>query len=103
MAVTQLETFSLFCHLARTRNLTATARHFGLTRKAAHRQIALLEREFQTGLADCRGKKIQFTPAGRLCRRCGARFAETIRRLDAALLQARELAANSFHLAVCHN
>jgi DNA-binding transcriptional LysR family regulator len=31
------------------------------------------------------------------------RIAGTIRRLDAALRQARELAANSFHLAVCHN
>jgi DNA-binding transcriptional LysR family regulator len=101
MGVTQLKTFSLFCDLARTHSLTATALRFGLTRKVARRQLALLEREFKTELADCRGKKIQITPAGRLCRRCGARFAGTIRRLEAALRQARELAANEFHLAVC--
>jgi len=49
----QLETFQMFYDLAQTRSLTATARHFHLTRKAARRQLALLEREFKTGLADC--------------------------------------------------
>ena len=37
----QLETFGVFYDLAKTRSLTATARHFGLTRKAARRQFAL--------------------------------------------------------------
>ena len=98
-----LETFRFFCDLARTHSLTATALHFGLTRKAARRQLALLEREFKTELADCRRQRIQITPAGRLCRRYGARLAKTVRGLDAALRQARELAAKSFDLAVCHS
>jgi DNA-binding transcriptional LysR family regulator len=101
MGFTQLETFSLFCDLARTRSLTAIARHFGLTRKAARRQLALLEREFKTGLADCHRPKIQLTRDGRVRRRYGARMVAALRRLDAALRQAREQAANEFHLAVC--
>jgi hypothetical protein len=97
----QLETFRAFCNLAQTHRLTVTARHFGLTRKAARRQLALLERQFKTELADYPFPKIQFTRAGRICRPYCARIAETIRRLDAELQEARELAANEFHLAVC--
>jgi hypothetical protein len=97
----QLETFGVFYDLAQTRSLTATARHFGLTQNAARRQLALLERQFKTRLADCRRQKIRLTPEGRVCSRYCARMVATLRRLDAALQQARELAANEFHLAVC--
>jgi DNA-binding transcriptional LysR family regulator len=97
----QLETFGVFYALAKTRSLIATARHFGLTRKAARRQLALLEREFKIGLADCRRQKIRLTCEGQVCSRYSARLVATLRRLDAAIQQARELAANEFHLAVC--
>ena len=97
----QLETFQVFCDLAQTHSLTATARHLHLTRKAARRQLALLERELQTGLAECRRQKLRLTREGRVCRRYGAQMVATLRRLEAALQQAHELAANEFHLAVC--
>lgn len=70
----QVETFGVFCDLAQTHSLTATARHFGLTRNAVRRQLALLEREFKTGLAICRGKKIRLIREGRVCRRYGKRM-----------------------------
>jgi DNA-binding transcriptional LysR family regulator len=97
----QLETFQVFCDLAQTRSLTATARHFRLTRKAARRQLALLERELQTGLTERCRQQLRLTPAGRVCRRHGAQMVATLRRLEAALQQARALAASEFHLAVC--
>lgn len=50
----------MFCNLAQTHSLTVTAQHFGLTRNAARRQLALLERQFKTELADCRRQKIRF-------------------------------------------
>jgi len=81
----QLETFQVFCDLAQTHSLTATARHCHLTRKAARRQLGLLEHEFKTGLADCRRPKIQLTPEGRVCRRYGSQMVATLRRLEAAL------------------
>lgn len=97
----QLETFGVFCDLAQTRSLPATARHFGLTRKATRRQLALLEREFKTRLADCHHPKILLTREGRVCRQYSAQLVAALRRLEAALQQARELAAKEFRLAVC--
>jgi DNA-binding transcriptional LysR family regulator len=97
----QLETFGVFCDLAQTHSLTTTSRHFGLTRKAARRQLALLEREFKTVLADCRRQKIRFTRDGRVCRRYGVQMVAALGRLEAALLQARAVAANEFRLTVC--
>jgi len=97
----QLETFQVFCDLAQTHSLTATARHLHLTPKAARRQLALLEREFKTGLAERRRQKLRLTRDGRVCRRYGIQMVATLRRLEAALQQAHELAANEFHLAVC--
>ena len=91
----------MFCDLAQTHSLTATARRFRLTRKAARRRLALLERELKTELADCRRQKLRLTLEGRVCRTYCARIAGIIRRLDAELLRAHELAANEFHLAVC--
>jgi len=97
----QLETFQVFLDLAKTHSLTVTARHCHLTRKAARRQLGLLEHEFKTELADCRHRKVRFTQDGRVCRRYGAQMVATLRRLEAALQHAQELAANEFHLAVC--
>ena len=97
----QLETFGVFCDLNHTHSLTTTARHLHLTRKAARRQLALLEREFKTELADCRRRKIRFTRDGLVCRRYGAQMTATLHRLKIALRQARALAANEFDLAVC--
>ncbi len=96
----QLETFGVFCDLAETHSLTATARRLHLTRKAARRQLALLEHEFKTELADCAARRSGSPgPAG-----SAAPIAADDRRparLDAELLRAHELAANEFHLAVC--
>jgi DNA-binding transcriptional LysR family regulator len=98
----QVETFGVFCDLAQTHSLTATARHFGLTRNAVRRQLALLERQLKTRLADCRRRqKIRLTPEGRVCRRYGKRMVAALLRLDAELVRAHELSANEFHLAVC--
>jgi LysR family transcriptional regulator, transcriptional activator of the cysJI operon len=97
----QLDTFVVFCDLNHTHSLTATARHLHLTRKAARRQLALLERELNTELADCRHRKIRFTRDGRVCRRYGAQMVAALHRLEAALQQAHALAANEFDLAVC--
>jgi len=96
----KLETFGMFHDLAQTRSLTVTARRFGLTRSAARRQLAALERAFKTGLADCRRPKIRLTREGRICSRYSARMVAARRRLDAALQQARALAANEFQLPV---
>jgi DNA-binding transcriptional LysR family regulator len=97
----QLESFRVFCMLAQTRSLTATSRHFGLTPSAVRRHLALLEREFKTKLAGFHRQKVRLTPDGRVFRRYAARMVAVLSRMETALRQARELAANEFHLAVC--
>jgi len=97
----QLEAFGIFSDLAETRSLTATARRLHLTRKAARRQLALLEHELQTELAECRCREIRLTPDGRACHPYCAQMTGIFQRLDAELLRAHELAANEFDLTVC--